>query len=297
VSSESALVGIDVGGGTIKAASFAADGTALDRVRVPTPSADSLVATVADIVNGFRSVLDVQRVGLAVPGLVDDAAGISVRPVNLDWEGVAVGELVEERCGVPVTLMHDVRAAAVAEHRRGAGAGLDDLVYVALGTGIGAALISDGRLLVRHGYAGEIGHVDVGHGEPCTCGARGCLEAIASAGAISRRFAARSGQQVAGAREVAAELAAGNEDAAAVWAEAVAALAYAFAWVVSILAPERIVLGGGLSLAGPALIEPLDDALRSRLTIQSMPELRAAAFGDESGCLGAALLAHEPIER
>jgi glucokinase len=297
VTGEPALVGIDVGGSTIKAASFTADGTVLDRLRVPTPGADSLVATVADIVNGFRSGLDVERVGLAVPGLVDDAAGISVRPVNLDWEGVAVGALVQERCGVPVTLMHDVRAAAVAEHRRGAGAGVEDLVYVALGTGIGAALISDGRLLVRHGYAGEIGHVDVGHGEPCVCGARGCLEAIASAGAISRRFAARAGREVAGAREVAAELAAGNPDAVAVWADAVAALAYALAWVVSILAPERIVLGGGLSLAGPALIEPLDTRLRSRLTIQSAPELRAAAFGDESGCLGAALLALESIER
>jgi glucokinase len=297
LSSQSARVGIDVGGSTIKAATFAGDGTALDRLRVPTPSAESVVATVADIVNGFRSAVDVQSVGLAVPGLVDDAAGISVRPVNLGWEGVALGELVQERCGVPVTLMHDVRAAAVAEHLRGAGAGVDDLVYVALGTGIGAGLISEGRLLVRHGYAGELGHVDVGHSEPCACGARGCLEAIASARAISRRFAARSGRQVAGAREVAAEAAAGDADAAAVWAEAVAALARAFAWIASILAPERIVVGGGLSLAGRALIEPLDDALRSRLTFQFVPELRAAAFGDESGCVGAALLALEAIER
>jgi len=297
VNGESALVGIDVGGSTIKAASFAADGTALDRLRVPTPSAETLVATVANIVNGFRSVHDVQRVGLAVPGLVDDAAGISVRPINLDWERVAVGKLVEKRCGVPVTLMQDVRAAAVAEHRRGAGAGVDDLVYVALGTGIGAALISDGRTLVRHGYAGELGHVDVGHGEPCACGGHGCLEAIASAAAISRRYAARSGRPVAGAHEVAAEMAAGDAVAAAVWAEAVAALAHAFAWIASILAPERIVLGGGLSLAGPALIGPLDEALRGRLTFQYVPELRAAAFGDESGCLGAALLAVEPIER
>jgi glucokinase len=297
VSSESAVVGIDVGGSTIKAASFAADGTVLDRVRVPTPSAEFVVATVADIVDGFRSDLDVQRVGLAVPGLVDEAAGISVRPINLGWEGVAVGKLIEERCGAQVTLTHDVRAAAVAEHRRGAGARVDDLVYVALGTGVGAALISDGRLLVRHGYAGELGHVDVGHHESCACGARGCLEAIASAGAISRRFAARSGRQVGGAREVAAELAARDADAIAVWAEAVAALAHAFAWLASILAPERIVLGGGLSLAGRALIEPLEDALRSRLTFQLVPELRAAAFGDESGCLGAALLALEPVER
>jgi glucokinase len=92
-------------------------------------------------------------------------------------------------------------------------------------------------------------------------------------------------------------MAAGDGAASAVWAEAVAALGHAFAWVASILAPERIVLGGGLSLAGPALIDPLADALRSRLTFQYVPELRAAAFGDESGCVGAALLAHEPIER
>jgi glucokinase len=160
-------------------------------------------------------------------------------------------------------------------------------VYVSIGTGIGAAVIVGGVPLVRGGYAGEIGHVSAGGDAPCACGARGCLETVASARAIAARFGA------AGAEEVLLAARAGDAAAAAIWGEAIDALAFALAWVVGVVAPERIVLGGGLSLAGPDWLAEIDAALRRRLTFQPVPELRLAELRDEAGCLGAALLALE----
>jgi len=229
----------------------------------------------------------VRGVGLAVPGIVDEAAGVVRRGENLGWVDIPVRELVEQRCGLPVVLAHDVRAAGLAELRRGAGAGADELVYVSLGTGIGAAVFIAGRPLVRGGFAGEIGHAPAGGEEPCACGGRGCLETIASARAIARRYGSR------GAEEVLAAAVAGDARAAAIVDEAIEALAFALAWVVAVVVPERIVLGGGLSLAGAGWLARIDAALRRRLTFQPPPELRLAELRDEAGCLGAALLALE----
>jgi glucokinase len=324
------VAALDVGGTGIKAGVFGDDGAWLARRRAATPGGgpEAVADAIASLVAALREDAgDVRCVGLAVPGIVDEAAGVVRRGENLGWVNVPVRALVRERCGLPVVLAHDVRAAGLAELRRGAGAGASDLVYVSIGTGIGAAVFVAGAPLVRGGYAGEIGHAPVvsgdsaggighpaafgdsaggighpaavgdsaggiGHpaafgGEPCACGGRGCLETIASARAIARRYGA------GGAEEVLAAALAGDARAVAIVDEAVEALAFALAWVVAVVVPERIVLGGGLSLAGPAWLERIDAALRRRLTFQPAPELRLAELRDEAGCLGAGLLALE----
>ena len=150
-----------------------------------------------------------------------------------------------------------------------------------------------GRVHAGGGYAGEIGHTPAaGHDEPCACGSRGCLEAVASAAAIARRYTARSGKPAAGAAEV---LEAGDADALAVWDEALDALADALAWIASVLAPEAVVIGGGLSRAGAALFDPLDERIPRRLTFQRVPRLVPAALGERAGCIGAALLALDSV--
>ena len=212
------VLGVDVGGTDTKAALV--DGDAVEYRSQPTPpTPEGIVEAIAALAGDARAI------GLAVPGVVDDANGVAVWSENLGWSDVPFAALLTERCGLPTVLGHDVRTAALAETRLGAARGMTDVVYLSIGTGIAAGIVLGGRLHAGGGYAGEIGHTDAGHDEPCACGGRGCLEAIASAAAIARRYTARSGRPVAGAKEV---LQAGDADALAVWDEALDALAAAW---------------------------------------------------------------------
>jgi glucokinase len=280
------VLGVDIGGTDMKAA-LVEDGAARDFSSLPTPR------TPGEMVEAIAALAgDAEAIGLAVPGVVDDANGIAVWSENLDWRDVPFAALVRERCGLPTVLGHDVRAGALAETRIGAAAGMGDVVYLSIGTGIAAGIVLGGRLHAGGGYAGEIGHTHAGHDEPCACGGRGCLEAIASAAAIARRYTARSGRPAAGAAEV---LAAGDPDALQVWDDALDALAGALAWVASVLAPEAVVVGGGLSRAGAALFDPLNERIPRRLTFQRVPRVIPAALGERAGCMGAALLALDSV--
>lgn len=279
--------------------------TVRSRLRRATPSVTAdpgeVVAAILTTVDELRAAAPrgagVRAVGVVVPGIVDERRGLAVHSENVGWRNLPVRSLVERAAGLPVGFGHDVRAGTLAEWRLGAGRGLQDLVFVPVGTGVSAGIIARGTLIGGDGYAGEIGHVDVGHGEPCACGGRGCVEAIASAAAIARRYAAASGQPVAGARDVAERLAAGDPAARRVWAEATDALGLALAWTSAVLAPQAIVLGGGLARSGGLLFEPVGQALDRHLGMVRRPRLVPAALEDEAGFLGAALLAWEALER
>ncbi|MFD9702465.1 ROK family protein [Lentzea sp. NPDC059081] len=285
-----AALGVDVGGTATKAVLLDDAGTALEVRSLPTPQpGGSVVGEVLDVVAGLARELPAGRVGVAVPGIVDERRGVGVFSENLGWRDVPFAELLAERLGRPVAFTHDVRAGAVAENRLGAGRGARTMVFLPIGTGIASALVSDGRVHDADGYAGELGHVDVGHGEPCVCGRAGCLEAIASAAAIARRYTASTGREVHGAVDVARRVEAGEPEAVAVWDEAVEALAQALAWTAGVLAPEVVVVGGGLSGAQDLLLEPLAKSLSERLTFQREPRLVPAALGGLAGCHGAAL--------
>jgi glucokinase len=305
VASKGTLLAVDVGGTDIKSALLSADAaqptalSVLSRLRRPTPrasdgtsTAKGIVATVAELVTelGAQSPTGrIDAVGVVAPGVVD--AGIGVFSANLGWRNFPFAAALGEAIEAPVVFGHDVFAGGLAEHRMGAAVGCRDAVVMPIGTGIAAALIMDGEPRTGGGYAGEIGHVDIGHHEPCGCGLTGCLEAIASTGAIARRYGNRVGRQVAGAAEVLAAADAGDADAAAVWTEALDGLARGIAVLATLLGPERVVLGGGLAMAGAALTEPLAERLDGLLTFQRRPELRIAELGDEAGCLGAGFLA------
>jgi glucokinase len=293
------VAGVDVGGTSIKAVLADRSGRSVTgAARIPTPrpgpdiaarTVDAVAALLATVRGSATGPL--AAVGVVVPGVVDEVRGVGVFSENLGWRDAPFAELLAERLRLPVAFGHDVRAGGLAEARLGAGRGAGDSVFLPIGTGISAALQLDGRPYAAGGYAGEIGHTDVGHGEPCVCGATGCLEAIASASAIARRYTRRSGRAVDGAAEVVRLRAAGDRDAAAVWDEAVSALAAGLAWLAGVLAPQRVIVGGGLAGAGAALFEPLARQLAERLTFQRVPAIVPAALGDQAGCLGAALLA------
>jgi glucokinase len=298
------VAALDIGGTTIKAGLVDRHGTVTTRLRRPTPSRDrgpdrvlaAILATI-DELTGAPPDAGVRALGLVVTGIVDEGRGMAVHSQNVGWRDVPVGSLVRQATGLPVGFGHDVRAGTLAEWRLGAGRGLEDLVFVPIGTGVSAGIVVQGRLVTGDGYAGEIGHLDVGHGEPCACGGRGCVEALASAAAIARRYAAASGRPVAGAGEVAERMVAGDPVARRVWDEATAALGLALAWTSVVLAPQAILVGGGLARSGGLLLEPLAMALDRHLGVVRRPRLLPAALGDDAGLLGAALLAWEALEQ
>jgi len=303
------VVAIDVGGTTLKGGLCDADGALVHRDRRPTPATDTaalvaaIVALADDLAGEGRTRFGadaVGGVGLAVPGFVDEPRGIALRAVNLPWRDLALAEAVAEGTGLPVTLGHDVRAAAAAEARLGAGRGAGDLLFVAIGTGIGAAVVAGGHAYRgAHGRAGELGHTVVEpDGPPCACGAAGCVEAIASAAAIERAYAAAGAADGASAREVAALAAAHDPAARAVWDRAVAALGAGLAAAVALLDPALIVVGGGLADAGEQLLDPLVADLAARVVLGPAPPVVCAELGGDAGCRGAALLAWDaPADR
>lgn len=301
------VVAVDLGGTRLKCGLVAADGTVLHRETRLTPRdaggravLDAVVETVLEL--GQKAAADGHRVcgvGLVVPGIIDAERGI-VRAENLAWIEMPVLAEVTAAVGPdkPVVLAHDVRAGGYAELRRGALAGTTNSLFLPIGTGIAAAMVVDGSLLSGDGYAGEIGHTRAVSGdaaELCACGQWGCLESVASAAAIARRYGDRTGRVVAGAREVLQLLDAGDPDAAAVWADALAALVDALVLYITLVAPTRIAIGGGLVGAGDRLLTPLREGVAARLTFQRPPEIVAAVLGDEAGCLGAALMAWDRI--
>lgn len=297
------VIALDVGGTGMKAALVAADGTLLYQARRATGrerGPDAVVAAILDFAaelrdHGVREFGEpAAAAGVAVPGIVDDVNGIAVYAANLRWKDVPLRALVSERLdAVPVALGHDVRTGGLAEGRIGAGNGADRFLFLPLGTGIAGAIGIDGRIEAgAHGYAGEIGHIVVRpDGPECGCGQRGCLETLASAGAVSRAWAAASGDPDADAADCAAAVEAGDLRAVEVWRDAIDALAAGLVTGLTLLDPRVLIIGGGLAEAGDTLFGPLRAAVEARITFQKLPLIVPAALGDTAGCLGAGLLA------
>jgi glucokinase len=283
----SGLLGIDVGGTTIKGLRFSPAGEIETELRVPTPSPDPSGALLVDAVEELVAALDGDPdapVGLVVPGIVDETRGVAVWSANVGYRDVPLRDLVSQRLGVPVAFGQDVRAGALAEARSGAARGLEGSVaFVAIGTGIAAAFIVDGMPLVSGGWAGEIGQVVL-----TQCPHAGLrMEEVASASAIARRAGERDALAVAG------RVGTGDADVVAVWNESIAVLADSLAGIVATVAPTSIVLGGGLARAGNLLLDPLRVGLAARVPALRIPQLLAAQHGDLAAAIGAGLLAAE----
>lgn len=288
---------VDVGGTTIKVGVLASDGGFTPISQEPTPDGSDVPHTVAGLFEGVRADHDVAALGVAIPGIVDEQRGVAVLSANLGWRDLPFADQLRTMVDVPVVLGHDVRAGGLAEVRQGAGQGYNNMVFVPIGTGIAAALVFGGRPYAAGGWAGELGHVDVGHSEPCHCGQTGCLEAQSSGAAIVRRYRERGGVGADDAAGVARLAREGDDTAYAIWDEAVDGLAHAMSTTVALLAPDVIVIGGGLSDAGGQLFEPLQQRLASRLSLHAPPPVVPAALGGQAGCIGAGHLAFDRLGR
>jgi glucokinase len=305
--SDDVVIALDVGGTGMKCALVRPDGMVYHAERHPTLAArgaEAVTATILDVASGLAGRARADGLvpvaaGVAVPGVVNEETGTAVWSSNVGFRDVPLRDLLSARLGVPAALGHDVRVGGMAEARLGAGRDQRHVLFVAIGTGIAAAHVVDGRAFGgAHGAAGEVGHVIVRPGgPPCGCGARGCLESVASASAIGRRYAELSGIAEVAAFDVAARAAAGEALATAVWTDALEALADGLLTAQALYDAGIVVLGGGLAEAGEALLAPLRRALDARITFHRLPLLTRAALGDTAGCLGAALFALDSLER
>ena len=231
-----------------------------------------------------------------MPGALDEPAGTSRWSGNLQWKNLPIRDLLHTAINIPVAFGHDVRTAAVAELRSGAAKGAHNAIFIPVGTGIAAALIIDGEIRSAEGYAGEIGHVNVNGKYPCVCGKTGCLEAASSTLAISKAYEAQSGKSGTTTEEIFKLVVAGDAVATSVWDDATAAMARACETLITLLAPEVIVFGGGLSNAGETFLKPIRDYLDASLTFQRKPRLEIARYGSKAGTIGCAMLAFDLVK-
>jgi glucokinase len=309
------VLALDVGGTKLAAAVVRGDGTVRSRLVEPAlreAGPDDMIRRHLD--QGRRAVaaagLDasaIRAVGIACGGPLDPERGIILGPLHLPgWVNVPLVAIVEDAFGVPAAVDNDATAGAVAEWRFGAGRdrGVRDLVYLTISTGIGGGLVLDGRpYRGAAGNAGELGHLTIDiDGDPCACGRRGCLEAYASGTNIARRareaLARGESSSLASldavtARDVVAAAAAGDVVARRVWDETTRMLGSAVATILDGLNPELVVLGGGVTNAGDALLAPVREiALREAMApAAGSADVVLAALGEELGVVAAASVA------
>ncbi len=302
------VAAIDVGGTSMKGALCTRAGDLSNLEQRGTRgfgARGDLVAAIATfgadlVASGRAAGATVAAVGLAVPGVVDAARGVGVSSMILGWRDVPFVDLLAARTGLPVGFGHDVQVAAVAEGQRGAARGRQHYLYLSLGTGVGSSMIFDGRMyLGATGLGGEMAHFVVEpEGPPCRCGKFGCLEMVASAEAVGRRYAElHPGGGMFSAHDVVMHMRAGDAAARGVWVRAITALGRAIAAYVEILDPEVVVVGGGMSTAGEALFDPLAALVRAGVSRPDPAPVVPAGLGALAGLHGAALRAWEKVDR
>lgn len=271
------------------------DASVADLQRHPTPldgerSGQTVCARIVELTAQYRAAhpeLNISAVGVTVPGIVDEVSGVGIYSANLGWRDFPFTATLTEALGVPVGFGHDVGMAGEAEFKLGAAVGKTDVLVLVIGTGIAGVLVCDSHRVVGGGYAGEIGHALV----PAPGGGMAIMESLGSAGAIARRYTEATGTSVPGARQVLELAATGDAAAKTVFTEAIDALAFSVAQCVSILGTETVVLGGGLSMAGPFLFDALAARVDELLTFHRRPEYIHAALGENAGLIGSALKA------
>jgi glucokinase len=296
-------LGLDLGGTNIKFVVVEADGGEPPRMvasgRTPTKAEGGPDAVVERLLSIGRGAIGergpMAAVGLGVPGLFDPGSGVVRLFPNLlgPWAGVPLRDRLEAGLTTRVAVVNDARAFALAEATMGAGRGSATVVCVTLGTGVGGGIVIDGRLHTgAWGAAGEIGHQTVvPDGPPCGCGNRGCVEALAQAGALAR-LAGRSTPD---------EVFAGVRDGDAQCRRAVDTVAgylgIAIANCVTVLGADRVVVGGGIAAAGELLLGPIRGVVRQRATLVPADEISVvpAALGGIAGAVGAAMAARDSL--
>ncbi|HEY8988431.1 MAG TPA: ROK family protein [Candidatus Limnocylindrales bacterium] len=299
-SSATRHLGLDLGATNLKWTVVERDGDvwrSLDRGQVPTQVAGGPAAIVAQLGDMGAAAIErwpgVVTAGIGIPGLYDPTAGTTRFLVNIpgSWDGYPVADPVAAALGVPVALINDARAFGLAELRLGAGRGASSMVGLTLGTGIGGVIAVDGKVHQGHdGTAGEIGHQTIDpDGPSCNCGNHGCLEAFARADRIAEACGTATAAE-------AVERARAGDQAALDGLERVGRyLGIGIGNMITVISPDRVVIGGGVSAAGDLLLASARDEIRRRVRTTSITEVELviAELGTWAGAIGAAVYGAE----
>ncbi|MGD2176609.1 MAG: ROK family protein [Anaerolineae bacterium] len=314
------FMGIDLGGTTFCAAVVdVISGDVLGRHRVATLAKeghDAVMARMAELIDEVIADAGLDKgeiggVGIGAPGVLDLERGVTLFLPNLPgaWRNVPLGATIEEKVGLPVRLLNDVRSFTLGEKTFGAGRDVDTMVCMAIGTGIGGGLVIDGKLhLGLGGTAAEVGHQVIDpYGPPCGCGSRGCLEAFASGPAITAMAlkAITQGRTTRIGALVSYDLnrvtpevvcrAAGDGDPVAqeIYEKAGFYIGVGVANLISIISPQMVVIGGGVAQAGDLLFDPIRRTARERVHVTPFERVQIvpAELGTDAGLIGAAVWA------
>ena len=319
------VVGVDLGGTNVLAAVVKPGGEVVARAKKRSRDArgpEAIVTLCCEAVEAAIEAAEVPKesvkgVGIGAPGTIDGENGVVVFAPNLaGFENVPMKEMMEGQLGIPTFLDNDVNVGVLGELRLGVGQGVSNLVGLFVGTGIGGGVVLNGELWRGFNFtAGEVGHIVVKEGGPrCGCGTKGCMEALASRTAIVRRIrnAARKGKQT-----IVSKLCKGDfsKVASKILVQAVEAndkvtkqslkkawkyLGIGIANIVHLLSPEMIVLGGGvLEALGDGPVAEVEKVVQDYTLPHTMDNVRVvrAALGDDSGILGAAVLAETELAK
>jgi glucokinase len=290
------VIGVDLGGTALKLGCFLEDGTCTESISVatPQPSTPAVVRdAIATAVKKLNQTNNCQAIGLGTPGPTDAHGRIAKIAINLaGWQDVPVADWLETRTGLPTILANDANCAGLGEAWLGAGQRFKNLILLTLGTGVGGAIILDGKLFTGHlGAAGELGLITLyPDGYPCNSGNQGSLEQYASIGAIRRA----TGKEPVELGKLAQ---AGDREALEFWQNYGKLLGAGLASLIYVLTPEAIIIGGGISASAefffPATLAEIERRVlpSSRVDLQ----LLVAQLGNNAGMVGAAKLAWQML--
>jgi len=307
-------VGIDIGGTKIAGALVDPNGVIVRELKVPTPATDpdAIADAVVGLIKDLSQDADVVAAGVAAAGFVDASRANIVYAPNLSWRNEPFKAKLSAKLDLPVFIDNDANAAGWAEYRFGVGRGYNHMVTLTIGTGVGGAIITDGRLL-RGGFgvAAELGHIrHIPNGRLCGCGRHGCIEQYGSGTALLRsaielatsdhekgarlaELMRENGGELTGV-QVYQAISEGDAGALEILRDLGIALGKTIATIAAVLDPEIVVIGGGVAAAGELLLSPMREAYLGSLSARGYhPELeiKVAQFVNDAGVVGAADLA------
>ncbi len=318
------VIGVDMGGTKILSAVVNESGDILATAKIPTQAKDDTSIVIDRIADSIKEAFQksgvavdtIQAIGIGAPGPLDPQTGVVIFAPNLGWKNVALKTELEDRLDIPTFVDNDVNIGTLGEHTYGAGKGIQNLVGIFVGTGIGGGIILNGELF--HGAsktAGEIGHIIVkADGPKCGCGTRGCLEALASRTAMTKAF--QKAILKKGKKSILTKLTDGDLDlirsgtlakalrskdklTVKVFKQTTKYLGVGIGSIVNFLNPDMIVLGGGVV---EALDDKFIDNIRKAAKKYALPDtlkgvqIVRAELGDDAGVLGAAALARQRLK-
>jgi glucokinase len=303
--SQRLVLGIDIGGTKTAAGLVDTRGTVIEAATASTPATAGseavldVAAALGQRLLGSKSAGYVLAVGVASPGVIDHhGVVLSATDLLTAWTGTAVADGIQRRLGITTAVDNDVRAAGLGEGTYGAGQGMNRIVFVAVGTGVGGSLLCNGQVVRGHsGLAGSLGHLPVIGGDelPCSCGRTGHLEAVVAGPALVRTARAQ-GVDVVNARQLFSLSRDQNSAGRKIIETAASILGRTLGGLANVLDPDVVIVGGGVAQGGEALWTPLTAAFRAELLhdadrVQILP----AALGIHAGVIGAAVLARRSM--